>query len=170
VTEQDQHIAGYVMEAGKSIVLIVNKWDALPKDSHTHSAFLKTLQEKFNFLPDPPILFISALTGQRIHEVLETANQVYEARYFRIPTHELNRIVREALVEHVPPTKGVRRLKIFFATQVSVAPPVLLFHVNDLRLVHFTYKRYLENKIRAVHAFAGTPIRMSFRPREGGLE
>jgi GTPase len=170
ITEQDQHIAGYVMEAGKSIVLVVNKWDAIEKDTHTQVEYLATIRDKFNFLPDPPVIFISVLTGQRIHEVLETAHDVWEGRYFRIPTSDLNRIVREALAAHVPPTKGIRRMKIFFATQVAVAPPVILFHVNDVRLVHFTYKRYLENKIREIHPFAGTPMKLSFRPREGSLE
>ncbi len=170
ITEQDQHIAGYVMEAGKSIVLIVNKWDAVEKDNYTQHTFTLDLKEKFNFLPDPPVVFISALTGQRIHEVLETANRVWEARRSRIPTSALNRVLREAVVEHAPPMKGTKRLKIYFGTQVAVAPPVLLFHVNDVRLVHFTYKRFLENKIREVHPFEGTPLRLSFRPRDGALD
>lgn len=170
VTEQDQHIAGYVMEANRSIVLVVNKWDAVEKDVSTYNDFMAVIREKFNFLPDPPVLFISAMTGQRIHEVLEMVHQVWVARRERIPTSELNRIVREALATHVPPPKGTKRLKIFFATQVAVAPPVLLFHVNDVRLVHFTYKRFLENQIRAHYPFPGTPMRLSFRPRDGGLE
>lgn len=170
VTEQDQHIAGYVMEAGKSIVVIVNKWDAIEKTTYTQVEWREALQEKFNFLPDPPVLYISALTGQRIHEVLETADRVYQDRYFRVPTSQLNKLVREAMAEHAPPTKGIRRLKIFFATQVAVAPPIFLFHINDTKLIHFTYKRYLENKIREVHPFAGTPMRLSFRPREGALD
>lgn len=170
ITEQDQHIAGYVMDAGRSVVLIVNKWDALDKDVSTYNDFMATIRDKFNFLPDPPVLFISALTGQRIHEVLETAHKVWEDRQFRIPTSDLNKIIREAMVAHVPPPRGVKRLKIYFATQVSVAPPILLFHVNDVRLVHFTYKRYLENQIRERYPFPGTPMRMSFRPRDGALE
>lgn len=170
ITEQDQHIAGYVMDAGRSIVVIVNKWDAVDKDGSTYNDFMATIRDKFNFLPDPPVLFISALTGQRIHEVLETAHQVWENRKSRIPTSELNRIVRDALAAHAPPQKGVKRLKIYFATQVTVAPPLILFHVNDVRLVHFTYKRYLENRIRERFPFPGTPMKLSFRPRDGALE
>jgi len=167
VAEQDQHIAGYVIEAGKSIVLIVNKWDAVEKDSYTLHAFERELREKFQFLPDPPIIFTSALTGQRIHQVLETAHRVWEGRHFRIPTADLNRLVREAMLRHTPPVRGVRRLKIMYAAQVAISPPLILFHVNDPRLVHFTYRRFLENQIRAVYPFEGTPLRMSFRAREG---
>jgi GTP-binding protein len=170
ITEQDQHIAGYIVDAGRSVVVIINKWDAVEKDATTFNEFMTTIREKFNFLPDPPVLFISAMTGQRIHEVLETANTVWEQRKFRIPTSELNRIVREAMIVHVPPPKGTKRLKIFFATQVTVAPPLILFHVNDVRLVHFTYKRFLENRIRERFPFPGTPMRLSFRPRDGALD
>jgi len=166
VTDQDQHIAGYVMEAGKSIIVVVNKWDAVAnKDSLTLHEFEKTLHHKFDFLPDPPFLFISALTGQRIHQVLEAAHRVWEGRHFRIPTNVLNKLIRDSMQEHTPPIRGSRRLKILFASQVAIDPPVILFHVNDPRLVHFTYRRFLENKIRQAYAFAGTPMRMSFRPR-----
>lgn len=170
ITEQDQHIGGYVMEAGRSIILIVNKWDAVEKDSQTAIEFERSLRTKFDFLPNPPILFISALTGQRIHQVLETAHRVWEGRHFRIPTSELNRVLRDAMQRHTPPIRGTRRLKIMYASQVAIDPPVMLFHVNDPRLVHFTYKRYLENRIREEYAFEGTPIRMSFRPREGNKD
>jgi GTP-binding protein len=167
ITEQDTHIAGYIMDAHKSVVIIVNKWDAVEKDNYTMNRFLENVREKFDFLPDPPVIFISALTGQRVHQVLETAYRVWEGRFQRIPTGELNRIVRAAIQKHPAPTKGTRRLKIYYATQVAVNPPVFLFHVNDTRLVHFTYKRFLENQIRAEFPFEGTPIRLSFRPREG---
>jgi GTP-binding protein len=167
VTEQDQHIAGYILEAFKSMVIIVNKWDAVEKDSMTLHAFERSVREQFNFLPDPPIIFVSALTGQRIHQVLETAHAVWEGRYFRISTGEVNRILRDAVAKHPPPAKGTRRLKLRFGAQVAVAPPLFLFHVNDAEAVHFTYKRYLENQLRAAYPFAGTPIRISFREREG---
>ncbi len=170
ITEQDQHIAGYVLEANKSIVVVVNKWDLVEKDAYTMTQYLDTMKEKFNFLPNVPAIFISALTGQRIHQVLESAHRVWEARTFRIPTAEVNRILREAIQKHPPPQKGTRQLKIFFGSQVAVDPPVFLFHVNDTRLVHFTYKRYLENQIRAVYPFEGTPMILSFRPRGGMLE
>jgi GTP-binding protein len=170
ITEQDQHIAGYVLEAYKSLVVVVNKWDAVEKDTFTINQYDEVIRDKFNFLPDAPVIYISALTGQRIHQVLETANRVFEERYSRIPTAEVNRILREAIQKHPAPVKGTKRLKIYFATQVAVAPPVFLFHVNDTRLVHFTYKRFLENQIRAEYPFGGTPIRLSFRPRDGNLD
>ncbi|MFN8528893.1 MAG: ribosome biogenesis GTPase Der [Anaerolineae bacterium] len=170
ITDQDMHIAGYVMEAGKSIVLLINKWDAVPdKTSTTLTDFQKLVRAKFDFLPDPPVLFISALTGQRIHEVLETAKRVWENRHFRIPTADLNRIVRDAMQTHTPPVRGTRRLKIMYAAQVNTNPPFILLHVNDVRLVHFTYKRFLENQIRQAYPFEGTPLRMSFRNRDSDV-
>jgi GTP-binding protein len=170
VTEQDQHIGGYINDAFKSVVIIVNKWDAVEKDEHTMNEYLREIRQKFDFLPDPPVIFISALTGQRVHQVLETAHRVWESRFHRISTSEMNDIVREAIQKHPAPTKGTKRLKIYYATQVAVNPPVFLFHVNDTRLVHFTYKRFLENQLREHYAFEGTPVRLSFRPREGMLE
>jgi GTPase len=166
VTEQDQHIAGYITEAGKSVVLVINKWDVVEKDNSTLHEFEETLKYKFDFLPNPPAIFISALTGQRIHEVLETAYRVWEGRFLRITTADLNRLIRDAVQRHAPPPHGTRLLKILLATQVAVNPPVILVHVNDARLVHFTYRRYLENQIRKEYPFEGTPIRMSFRSRE----
>ncbi len=170
ITEQDTHIAGYIMDAHKSVVIVVNKWDAVEKDTYTMNKFLENVREKFDFLPDPPVIFISALTGQRVHQVLETANRVWESRFQRIPTSELNRVVRAAIQKHPAPTKGTKRLKLYYVTQVAVNPPVFLFHVNDTRLVHFTYKRFLENQLRAEFPFEGTPIRLSFRPRDGMLD
>jgi len=170
ITEQDQHIAGYINDSFRSVVIIVNKWDAIEKDNQTMNRFMDDIRQKFDFLPEPPVLFISALTGQRIHEVLETAHRVWQARFQRISTADLNRLLREAVQKHPPPTKGTKRLKLYFMSQVSVNPPVFLFHVNDTRLVHFTYKRFLENQIRAEYPFEGTPIRLSFRPRDGMLE
>jgi GTP-binding protein len=164
ITDQDQHIAGYIQESHRSVVVIVNKWDAVEKDSMTHTNFERRIRHEFNFLPDPPIIFISALTGQRIHEVLETAHKVWQNRYLRIPTGELNRILREAVAKHQP-AGAAARLKIKYGTQVAVAPPLFLFHVNDPSLVHFTYRRYLENQIREAYPYEGTPIRLSFRER-----
>ena len=167
ITEQDAHIAGYVMEARRSIVVVVNKWDAVEKDGGTMVAFRELIANRLNFLPNPPVIFISALTGQRVHQVLEVAKQAWESRHFRIPTSELNKLVRDAMHTHTPPIRGTRRLKILYASQVAVDPPVLLFHVNDPRLVHFTYKRFLENQLRATYPFAGTPLVLSFRKRDG---
>jgi GTPase len=162
ITDQDQHIAGYIQESHRSVVIVVNKWDAVEKDPMTHTQFERSLRKEFDFLPDPPMIFISALTGQRIHEVLEMANKVWQNRYLRVSTSELNRILREAVAKHQP-AGAAARLKIKYATQVAVAPPLFLFHVNDPTLVHFTYRRYLENQIREVYPFEGTPIRLSFR-------
>ncbi len=170
ITDQDQHIAGYVMEARKSIVLIINKWDAVEKDNSTANEWKKLVAAKFDFLPNPPVIYMSALTGQRIHLVMETAHRVWEARHFRIPTADLNKLLRDSMLKHTPPIRGTRRLKILYASQVAIDPPLILFHVNDPKLVHFTYKRFLENQIREQYPFEGTPIRLSFRAREGGLE
>jgi GTPase len=163
VTEQDEHIAGYILDEFKSLVVIVNKWDLVAKDAHTMAAYQREVREKLHFIPYVPMIFISALTGQRIHQVLETANRVWENRYFRVPTSEMNRIVREAVQRHPPPPKGTKRLKIYYVSQVATNPPIMLFHVNDRKLIHFSYKRYLENNLRREYPFEGTPIRLSFR-------
>jgi GTP-binding protein len=165
ITQQDTHIAGMVREAYKSVVIVVNKWDAIEKDTHTMNERMQEVQQKLAFMPYVPVLFISALTGQRIHTVLENAVRVQEERMVRIPTSTLNKIVREAMLRHAPQTKQPRPLKVFLAQQVRVDPPTFLFHINDLRLLHFSYERYLENQIRAVYPFTGTPIRFSFRER-----
>ncbi len=170
ITEQDMHIAGYITETFRSVVIVVNKWDIIEKDNDTMNKFLDDIRAKFDFLPEPPVIFISALTGQRVHQVLETAHRVWQARFQRISTADLNKLLRAALQKHPPPAKGTKRLKLLFMTQVAVNPPVFLFHVNDTRLVHFTYKRFLENQIRAAYPFEGTPVRLSFRPRDGMLE
>lgn len=169
ITLQDQHVAGMILDEMKSVIVIVNKWDAVEKDSTTLHDYEENLRRELNFMPYVPVLFISAKTGQRIHKVLETAVLVYEERLRRIPTSELNRIVRDALANHAPTTKQLRKLKIFYSAQVKVDPPIFLFHVNDKKLVHYTYERYLENRIRAEYAFTGTPIRLSFRSRESEL-
>ena len=166
ITQQDVHIAGMVRDAFKSVVVVVNKWDAIEKDSHTMKAYQDRVREALNFMPYVPVLFISAKTGQRVHQVLETAVQVQEERMVRVPTGELNRIIREALLRHPPQSKKPRPLKIFMAQQVRVDPPTFLLHVNDRDLLHFTYVRYLENQLRRVYPFTGTPIRFSLRERK----
>lgn len=163
VTEQDDHIAGYILDAYKGLIIVVNKWDAVEKDAHTMTEFTRMIRERLHFVPYAPLIFISALGGQRIHQVLETAVQVWENRFLRIATAELNQIVRDAIQVHPPPMRGTKRLKIYFASQVATAPPLFLFHVNDKKLVHFSYKRYLENRLREAYPFEGTPIRFSFR-------
>jgi GTP-binding protein len=165
VTAQDEHIAGMAIDKMLSVILLVNKWDIVPKDAHTMPAYALEVREKLNFLDYVPVLFISAKTGMRVNKVIPMALQVQEERMKRIPTGELNRIVRSALDTHAPPSKSGKRLRIFYASQVRSDPPTFLFHVNDPRLVHFTYERFLENHIREHHSFIGTPLRLSFRKR-----
>ena len=165
VTEQDEHIAGYVLEEYKSIVIVVNKWDAVAKDTFTMNEFTKTIRDRLHFIPWAPIIFISAQEGQRIHTVLETAHRVWQNRFARLPTSEVNQIIRDAVQYHSPPSKGQRRLKILYGSQVRTDPPIFLLHVNDRNMMHFSYQRYLENRIRAAYPFEGTPIRISIRER-----
>ncbi len=166
VTEQDEHIAGYIIDEYRSLVIVVNKWDAVDKDSHTMTTFMENIRDRLHFVRYAPIIFVSALDGQRVHQVLEVANRVWESRFFRIPTSEVNRLMRGAIERHPPHGKGTKRLRFFYASQVRTDPPLFLFHVNDPAQVHFTYKRYLENQFRQVYEFEGTPIRMSFRARD----
>ncbi len=169
VTAQDTHIAGMIKDAYRSVVIVVNKWDAVEKDNSTLNDFTKTVRDRFNFIDYAPILFVSAKTGQRIHTVLETAVRVQEERLVRVPTSALNQLIRDAMMKHAPAGSTGRQLKIKYATQVRVDPPTFLFHVNAVELVHFSYERYLENQLREQYGFLGTPIRFSFRgnPRKG---
>ena len=166
VTEQDEHIAGYIIDEYKSLVIVVNKWDAVEKDAHTINSFTEQIRDRLHFVRYAPIVFISALDGQRIHQVLKVAHRVWEARFFRMPTAEINRLLRNAIEKHPPHAKGAKRLKFLYAAQVRTDPPLFLFHVSDPTQVHFTYKRYLENQFRQAYEFEGTPIRMSFRARD----
>jgi GTP-binding protein len=165
VTAQDAHIAGMAIDKLKSAVVIVNKWDAIEKDTHTMTSYTEHVRDGLNFLSFVPVLFISAKTGQRVGQVIPTAIRVQEERFRRIPTGQLNRVLQKAMDSHAPPTRRGKRLKIFFVTQVRTDPPTFLFHVNDPKLVHFSYARYLENCIRDDYGFLGTPLRLSFRPR-----
>ena len=128
-------------------------------------AYTKQVRADLKFLDYVPVLYISALTGQRVHKVLQLAFQVYEERLRRIPTSELNRLVEDATVRHRPPHKAGKRLKFLYATQASVDPPTFIFFVNDTRLVHFSYERYLENQIRRHYGYLGTPLKLVFRSR-----
>lgn len=165
VTAQDEHIAGMVLDKLKSVVVIVNKWDAVPKDAHTMPAFTEHVRKRLNFMEFVPVLFISAKTGQRVNQVIPAALRVQEERLRRIPTGELNRLLQKAIRLHAPPSRKGKRLKIKYVSQVRTDPPTFLFHVNDPELVHFSYSRYLENQIRADYGFKGTPIRISYRRR-----
>lgn len=165
LTAQDTHIAGFILDAWKSAVVLVNKWDAVEKDTYTMAAFTQSIRQELNFMDYVPVLFISAKTGQRVDQVLPLALKVQEERLTRLPTSKINRILQHAQDRHAAPSHGGAGLKIYYGTQVRNAPPVFLLHVNDPKLAHFTYLRYLENCIREEHAFLGTPIRIVLRPR-----
>jgi GTP-binding protein len=167
VTAQDAHIAGFILEEIKSAVVVVNKWDAVPgKTGKTMNEYTAHVRSALNFMDYVPVLFVSAKLGVRVESVLPTAVRVQEERLIRIPTGELNRIIREAMEKQAPPTKAGKRLNIYYATQPRTDPPTFVFHVNDTELVHFSYERYLENQIRAAYGFFGTPLRLSFRRRK----
>jgi GTP-binding protein len=165
VTAQDTHVASLILEEWASVVVLVNKWDAVEKDSYTMDEYTKWVRETLKFLDYVPVLYISALTGQRVHKVIPTALAAQEARFKRIPTGELNRLVQNALTRHSPPSKYGKRLKVYYASQPGVDPPTFVFHVNDTKLVHFGYERYLENQLRKAYEFTGTPLRLVFKPR-----
>ena len=165
VTAQDAHVAGYILEENRSIIVVVNKWDLIEKDTYTMDAYTKQIRADLRFLDYVPVFFISALTGQRVQKLLPLASQVYQERMVRIPTGELNRLVEDATIRHSPPHKAGKRLKFFYATQASVDPPTFVFFVNDTRLVHFSYERFLENQIRRRYSYLGTPLKLVFRSR-----
>ena len=160
ITAQDLHIAGFILDAWKSTIVVVNKWDSIEKDSYTMNYYTEKILYELNFMPYVPLLFISALTGQRVEKVLPLALKVQEARLTHISTSKLNKILRDALDAHPAPSKGGRQLKIYYATQVRSDPPTFLVYVNDHKLMHFSYRRFLENQIRAAYEFIGTPIRI----------
>jgi GTP-binding protein len=165
ITNQDTHIAGFILEAWKSTVVVVNKWDAIEKDTYTMEEFRKKILQELNFMSYVPMLFISALTGQRVNQVLPTALKVQEERLVRLSTSQINKVLQKAILNHPAPSKAGRHLKIFYGTQVRSDPPTFLIFVNDPKLVHFTYKRYLENRFRETYNFIGTPIRLVFKQR-----
>jgi len=164
-TAQDAHVVGYVLEAGKGIVLVINKWDVVEKDGHTADDWLKALRREAPYLAWADIVFASALTGQRVERILREARRVAEERYRRVPTAELNRLVTDAVREHPPSHVRNRLPKVYYATQAAVAPPTFVVFVNDPALIHFSYRRYLENRIRAEYGFLGTPIKLILRQR-----
>jgi GTP-binding protein len=165
-TAQDLHIAGYVEEQKKGIVVVVNKWDLIEKDTKTMDDYREKAKEQLVFLPYASVLFISAKYGQRVQQVLEAALSVVSERQKRISTSTLNKVLRDAVANHPPPSKPGKWIKFYYATQVDVAPPTFVFFCNDPESIHFSYRRYLENELRKECGFHGTPIRMSFRGRE----
>ncbi|MEM7033677.1 MAG: ribosome biogenesis GTPase Der [Chloroflexota bacterium] len=165
VAAQDAHIAGYIIDEYKSLVLLVNKWDLVEKDTYTMLEQTKLIRNELKFLDYVPLKFISALTGQRVSEVLSTAIHVDEERHRRVPTSDLNNLLQEAIAKHPPYGMKGRTLKFYYVTQAAVSPPTFIFFVNNHKLVHFGYKRYLENALREHYEFLGTPLKIIFRSR-----
>ncbi|MBP1933470.1 ribosome biogenesis GTPase Der [Ammoniphilus resinae] len=163
IIEQDKKIAGYSHEAGRAAIIVVNKWDVLAKDDKTFQTFTQSIRDHFQFMSYAPILFVSANTKQRIQQILPKVQEVAEQHAMRVSTSVLNDIIQEATTVTPPPTDKGRRLRINYATQVSVKPPTFVLFVNDVELMHFSYRRYLENKIREAFPFEGTPLRMIVR-------
>lgn len=165
IIEQDKHIAGYAHEAGKAAVFVVNKWDAVEKDDKTMQRFTQSIRDHFLFMTYAPVVFVSAKTKQRLNKLLPVVVEVSEQHAMRVQTHLLNDVVADAVALNPPPTEKGRRMKINYATQVSVKPPTILLFVNDPELMHFSYERYIENRIRAAFGFEGTPIRLFTRKK-----
>ena len=170
ITEQDKKIAGYAHEAGKGIILVVNKWDLITKDDKTMNRFEEKIREELGFMQYAPTMFISAKTGQRVNKILELIDFVAEQNSTRVTTSTLNTLVREWVHLNPPPTDKGRRLKILYVTQAGVKPPTFIFFVNDPELMHFSYRRYLENQLRKSFGFEGSPVRIIVRQREEGRE
>ena len=166
VTSQDAHIAGFILDAWKSCVVVVNKWDTVEKDTYTMDAYTKHIRQELNFMDYVPFLFISALTGQRVDKVLPLALQVQEERLVRLTTSKLNKVIHHAQDAHPAPSFKGRQLKMYYGTQVRSDPPTFLIYVNDPKLAHFTYRRYLENQLRAEYSFLGTPIRIVMKGKK----
>ena len=164
LTAQDTHIAGYVQEQARGLILVVNKWDLSGPEIEKHK-FAREIDYKYRFVPWAPVVFTSALTGEGVRDLLELSVHISEVRKFRVQTSELNRIIQRAIAQHGPPTIRHKRLKVMYATQAEITPPTFILFVNDPKLVHFSYQRYLENKIRDAFDFEGTAIRIIFRKR-----
>jgi GTPase len=166
ITSQDAHIAGFVLDEWKSCVVIVNKWDAVEKDSFTMEDYTRKIRADLNFMDYVPLLFISAKTGQRVDQVLPMALRVQEERLARLTTSKINQVIHNAQDAHPHPSHAGRQLKMYYGTQVRSDPPTFMIYVNEPKLMHFSYLRYLENQIRAEYGFLGTPIRIVTKGRK----
>jgi GTP-binding protein len=164
VTAQDAHIAGYVQQAYKGMVLVVNKWD-LVEEAADRKQFTREVQRRLKFMPYVPVVYTSALHGKGIDEVLSAAGEIFESRKQRVSTSQLNGAMQEILATHAPPAMAGRKLKVLYATQADINPPTFVFSVNDTALLHFSYKRYLENELRRRFGFHGTPLKLVFKRR-----
>ncbi len=163
ITEQDEKIAGIAHEAGKASIIVVNKWDSIEKDTNTVNRFNESIRTALAYMPYAPIVYVSAMTGQRVGTLFEHINYVYNQTNTRISTGMLNEVLAEATMKVQPPSDKGKRLKIYYMTQISVAPPTFVFFCNDVELFHFSYQRYLENYLRQTFGFSGTPIRIIVR-------
>ena len=166
ITAQDTHIAGYINEAWKSVLVVINKWDLIEKDHVTAIDYEKHVRRELNFLPYVPILFISAKTGQRVHQVLPLVYEIQQERIRKLPTAQLNKILVNAQDKHQSPSGTGKPLRIYYGTHVNTAPPTFLLYCNEPSLAHFTYMRFLENQIRETFPFKGTPIKIILKKRE----
>lgn len=165
VTEQDEKIAGLAHEAGKGVIIVINKWDLVEKETNTMSVYKKQVYEKLAYLSYAPIIFISTVTGQRINKIFEMINEVNEQNNLRVPTGLLNDTLAEAIAITQPPSDKGKRLKIYYMTQVKSRPPTFVIFVNSKPLMHFSYVRYIENHLRKQFGFVGTPIHMIIREK-----
>ncbi len=166
LTEQDTKIIGYVHEQGKPSVIVMNKWDLIEKDTHTINKFESKLKEDLKFMDYFKSVYISAKTGQRAEKILSMVDEVYAHAHYRIPTGILNDVISDAVRANEPPSYNGRRLKVFYSSQVSVAPPVIVLFVNSTDLLHFSYERFLENTLRKSFDFSGTPVKIVTRERK----
>jgi GTP-binding protein len=165
IAEQDKRIAGYAHEAGRASIFVVNKWDAVEKDDKTMDRFRREIRDEFHFMDYAPSLFVSAKTKRRVHTILPMVNEVAEQHAMRVSTSVLNEVLTDAVLTTPPPSDKGKRLRILYGTQVSVKPPTFVLFVNDPELAHFSYQRYLENRLREAFGFHGTPIRLLLRKR-----
>jgi len=165
ITEQDKHVAGYAIEAGKGIIIVYNKWDLVEKDHTTMDRITKEIRAQFVYLDYAPIVFVSALNKSRINNLFPLIDEVYEYSRFRVQTSLLNEVITDAQIITPPPVHKGKRLKINYCNQVSVGPPTFVLFVNDEELLHFSYQRYLENRIRDAFDFTGNPIRIIARKK-----
>lgn len=165
ITAQDAHIAGFILDEWKSCLVLVNKWDAVEKNTYTMDEYTQKIRSDLNFMDYVPLLFISAKMGQRVDQVLPLALRVQEERLARLTTSKINKVLMEAQDAHSAPTRAGRQLKIFYGTQVRSDPPTFMIYVNDPKLMHFSYTRFLENRLRDEYGFLGTPIRIVMKGR-----
>jgi GTP-binding protein len=165
ITEQDEHIAGIAHEAGKASIVVVNKWDLIEKDNKTTGNYTRDITNALSYMTYAPLMFISAQTGQRVGQIYEQIRYVYDQSKTRISTGMLNDLLNDATTRHEPPSDKGKRLKVYYMTQVSVAPPTFVIFCNDAELFHYSYRRYIENCIRETFGFRGTPIRIVIRER-----